>query len=84
MVEKIETFGFNVHMHDDFDRDDVHVELSKLAQDFGLLVSWILTSSRPFASKSIAMPNDLDEELKIAWEVLKAQLMLKKNMGHSI
>jgi hypothetical protein len=39
MVEKIETFGFNVHMHDDFDRDDVHVELSKLAQDFGLLVS---------------------------------------------
>jgi hypothetical protein len=30
------------------------------------------------------MPNDLDEELKIAWEVLKAQLMLKKNMGHSI
>jgi hypothetical protein len=34
--------------------------------------------SRPFAVKNIAMPNDLDEEIKFAWEVLKVQLMLKK------
>jgi hypothetical protein len=27
--------------------------------------------SRPFAVKIIAMPNDLDERIKIAWEVLK-------------
>jgi hypothetical protein len=32
--------------------------------------------SQPFASKSIAMPNDFDEKLKITWEVLKAQFIL--------
>jgi len=29
-----------------------------------------------FAFESIAMSNDLDEETKIAWEVLKVQLIL--------
>jgi hypothetical protein len=37
--------------------------------------------SRPFASKSIAMPNDLDEKIKIACEVLKAQPILNKKIG---
>jgi hypothetical protein len=31
------------------------------------------------ACKSIAMPSDLYEEAKIAWEVLKAQHILNKN-----
>jgi hypothetical protein len=34
--------------------------------------------SKPSTSKSIGMPNDLDEEIEIAWEVFKAQLILKK------
>ncbi len=53
-------------MHDDFNCDDVHVELGNLAEDFGPIVSSILTQSLPFASKIIAMPNDLDEEIEIA------------------
>jgi hypothetical protein len=44
-----------------------------------------LMPSQPSASKSIALPNDLDEKIEIAWEVLKVQLILnKKNMGLSL
>jgi hypothetical protein len=68
-------------MHDSFDCDDVHVELGNLVEDSRLVVSSILMSNRPFASKSIAMPNDLDEKIEIAWEVLKAQLILNKKHG---
>jgi len=53
-------------MHDNFDCDDVHVELGNLAEDSRLVVSSILMSSRPFAFKIIAVPNDLDEEIEIA------------------
>ncbi len=83
-MDYIETFGLNVHMHDGFDCDDVHVELGNLTEDCRLVVSSILMSSRPFATKIIAMPNDLDEEIKIAWEVLKAQFILnpKKWVPH--
>jgi hypothetical protein len=34
--------------------------------------------SQPSTSKSIAMANDLDEKIEIAWEVFKAQLILNK------
>jgi hypothetical protein len=67
-------------MHDNFDYDDVHVELGNLAESWPV-VSSIVMSSWPFAFKIIAMPNDLDKEIEIAWEVLKAQLMLKKKHG---
>jgi hypothetical protein len=65
-------------MHDSFECDDVHVELGNLTKHSGLLISSILMPSQPFASKSIALPNDLDEKIKVAWEVLKAQLILNK------
>jgi hypothetical protein len=29
------------------------------------------------------MPNDLDENIEITWEVLKVEFILKKNMGLS-
>jgi hypothetical protein len=32
--------------------------------------------SQPCAYKSITMPNDLDEKIEIAWEVLKGQFIL--------
>jgi hypothetical protein len=65
-------------MHDGFDCDDVHMELGNLVEDYRLVVSSILIPSWPYASKSIAMPNDLDEEIEIAWEVFQAQLILNK------
>jgi len=68
MVDYIETFGLNVHMHDSFDCDDVHLELGNLAKDYGIIINSILMPTRQFASKSIAMPNDLDEKIKIAWK----------------
>jgi hypothetical protein len=42
-----------------------------LVEDFGPVVGSILTSNVPFAFESIATPNNLDEETKIAWEILK-------------
>jgi len=68
MVDYIETFDLNVHMHGSFDCDDIHLELGNLAKDYGLVVNSILTLGRPFAFKSIAMPNDLDEKIEIAWK----------------
>jgi hypothetical protein len=65
-------------MHDNFDCDDVHMELGNLTKHSGLLISSILMPSWPFASKSIALPNDLDEKIEVAWEVLKAQLIVNK------
>jgi hypothetical protein len=76
MVDYIETFDLNVHMHDGFDCDDVHVKLSNLLEDYKLVGSSILMPSQPSRSKCIVMPNDLDEEIEIAQEVLKAQLIL--------
>jgi hypothetical protein len=85
MVDYIETFSFNVHMNDGFDCDDVRVELRNLVEDFGLVVNSIFIPSQPSASKSVGMPNDLDEKIEIAWEVLKGQLIVnKKNMGPSL
>jgi hypothetical protein len=48
MVDWIETFGLNVHMHEGFDCDDVHLELGNLVEDFGLVVGSISTPSGPF------------------------------------
>jgi len=36
---------------------------------------------RPSASKNIAMPNDFNEKIKIAWEILKAQPIVNKTIG---
>ncbi len=58
-------------MHDDFDFDDGHLELGNFSA-----ISSILMSSQPFTSKTIMIPNDLDEE--IVWEVLKPQLILNQ------
>jgi hypothetical protein len=79
VADQIETFGLNVHMHEGFDCDEIHSELRNLVEDLGPIVGLISTPSGPYASKSIAMPNDLYEEAKIAWEVLKAQHILNKN-----
>jgi hypothetical protein len=75
MVDQIETFGSNVH--EGFDCDDVHLELENLIKDSKQpIVGSISTLNGPSAFESIATPNDLDEEAKIAWEVLKAQFIL--------
>jgi hypothetical protein len=50
-------------MHDDFDCDDVHVELGNLVEDFQVVISTILMPSWPSTYKTIAMPNDLDEKI---------------------
>jgi hypothetical protein len=65
-------------MHDDFDCDDIHMEIGNLVEDSGQVVNSILLPSQPSASKSIAMPNDFDEKIEIAWQVLKVQLIFKK------
>jgi hypothetical protein len=66
-------------MHEGFDCDDVHLESRNSVKNYGLVVGSISTSNGPFAFESIEMPNDLNEEAKIAWEVLKAQLILNQN-----
>jgi len=48
MVNWIEIFSLNVHMHEGFDCDDAHLELGNLIEDFGLVVGSILTPSGPF------------------------------------
>jgi hypothetical protein len=52
-------------MHDAFDCDDVHVEVRNLPENSKLVVNSILMPSQSCVSKSIAMPNDLDEKIKI-------------------
>jgi hypothetical protein len=47
-----------------------------LAKGFGPIVGFILTPNGPFAFENIAMPNDLDEDVEIGWEVLKVQCIL--------
>jgi hypothetical protein len=71
MVDQIETFGLNGCMHEGFNYDDVHLESGNLIEDFGQVVRSILTPNGPSAFESITTPNNLDEETKIAWEVLK-------------
>jgi len=77
MVNQIETFGLNVHMLMGFDCDNVQLELKNLAKDFTQVVGLISTSG-PLAFESIATPSDLYEEIEIAWEVLKVQLIMNK------
>jgi hypothetical protein len=80
MVNYIRTFGLNVHMHECFECDDAHLKSRNLAKDSSLIVGWISTPSGPSTFESIVMcsPSDLDEETKIALEVLKVQLILNK------
>jgi hypothetical protein len=75
MANQTKTFDLNEHMHEDFDCDVAHLKSRNLAEDLGPLVGSISTLSGPSTSKSIATLSDLDEETKIAWEVLKAQLI---------
>jgi hypothetical protein len=75
MANEIETFGLNVHIHKGFDFDDFYLELKNLVEDCGPIVGSISMPSGSYAFESITTPNDLDEEAKIAWEVLKAQLI---------
>jgi hypothetical protein len=64
-------------VHEGFDCDDVHLELENLTKDCKQpIVGLISTPSGPSAFENIATPNDLDEEAKITWEVLKAQFIL--------
>jgi hypothetical protein len=41
MVNQIETFGLNVHMHEGFDCDDAHLELNNLIEDSKQVVGLI-------------------------------------------
>jgi hypothetical protein len=77
MVNQIEIFGLNVHMHEGFDCNDVHLELKNLVEDFKQ-VAGLISTSGPLAFESIATFSDLYEEVKIAWEVLKAQLIVNE------
>ncbi len=54
------------------------MESGNLTKDSRLVVGLILTLSGPFTFESITTPSDFDEEAKIAWEVLKVQLILNK------
>ncbi len=63
-------------MHEGFDCDGVHLESRNLTKDFRSIVDSISMPIEPFASKNIATPNDLNEEIEITWEVLKVQLNL--------
>jgi hypothetical protein len=78
MVDLTKTFGLNVHMHDGFDYDDVHLELRNLIKGFRPIVGLVSMPNGPSTFESITMPNDLDEEAKNVWEVLKAQFILIK------
>jgi hypothetical protein len=71
MVDQTKTLGLDGHMQKSFNCDDVHLESGNLVEDFGSIVGSILTSNVPFAFESIVTPNNLDEETKIAWEILK-------------
>ncbi len=65
-------------MQDDLDCDDIHMELGNLVENSRQVVNSILLPSQPCASKSIAMPNDFNEKIEIAWQVLKVQLIFNK------
>jgi hypothetical protein len=75
MANQTKTFDLNEHMHEGFDCDVAHLESRNLAKDLWPLVGLISTLSGPSTSKGIATSRDLDEETKITWEVLKAQLI---------
>jgi hypothetical protein len=76
MVNQIETFGLNVHMHEGFDCDDVHLESKNLVEVSRQVVGLISTTSGPSAFESITTPSDLYEEVEIAWEDLKVQFIM--------
>jgi hypothetical protein len=78
MVNQIETFGLNVHMHEGFDCDDAHLESKNLAEDFRQVVGLISTTSGSSTFENITTLSDLYEEIKIAWEVLKIQLIMNE------
>jgi len=52
--------------------------MGNLAKVLGLMVGSILMPNRPFTFERIVSLNNLDVETKIAWEVLKIQLILSK------
>jgi hypothetical protein len=78
MIDQTKTFSVNVHMHEGFDCDGVHLESRNLIKDSRSIVCSISTPIEPFASKNITTPSDLNEEIKITWEVLKVQLILNQ------
>lgn len=78
MANHIETFDLNVHMHQGFDYDDVHLKLGNLTKDSRLVINLILMPNEQSTFESIAMPSDLDEKVKIAWQVLKVQFILNQ------
>jgi hypothetical protein len=79
MADQTEIFDLNVHMHEGFDCNDVHLELGNLVKYYHRpIVGLILMLTEPSTSKSITTPSDLDEETKIAWEVLKARFILNQ------
>jgi hypothetical protein len=78
MVNQLETFGLNVHMHEGFDYDDVHLESKNLAEDSKQVVGLISTTNGPSTLESITTGIDLYEEVNIAWEVLKVQFIMNK------
>jgi hypothetical protein len=78
MVDQSEIFNLNVHMHEGSDFNDVHLESRNLGKYSRPIVGLILILNEPSTSKSITMPNDLDEEAEIAWEVLRVQCILNQ------
>jgi hypothetical protein len=80
MANQIKIFDLNVHMHEGFDCNDVHLESGNLVKYSKPIVGLISMLSEPSTSKSITMPSDLDEEIEIAWEVLKVQFILNQKI----
>jgi hypothetical protein len=54
--------------------------MGNLSKVLGLMVGSISMPNKPFVSESIVSLSNLDVETKIAWEVLKIQLILNKKI----
>jgi hypothetical protein len=78
MIDQTKTFSLNVHMHEGFDCDGVHLESRNLTKDSRSIVGLISMPIEPFAPKNNVTPNDLNEETKITPEVLKVQFILNQ------
>jgi hypothetical protein len=65
----------------DFDDDGANEMTLGSNEVLGLVVGSISTHSTSTPSKSIATPNTSNLEIKVTWELLKAQLSLNQKVG---
>jgi hypothetical protein len=78
MVDQIETFDLNEHMHDAYNTGDAHLKFGNLFEDSRSHVGSISTPSEPSISESIITSIDLDVKVETTQEVLKIQFILNQ------